>query len=136
MIRLEARPEPSRTYKWASPLIAVAATVVVGLLLFPAMGKNPVDAFHAFFVKPIDSLYGVAELLLKAAPLMLIATGLAAGFAADASLCAGAGVWPSAWIEADRKTTSIAYRGIVMLRSEGDPNHRSYRPTKPFSILR
>ena len=83
MIRLEPRPEPSRTYRWASPLIAVAATVAIGFLLFPAMGKNPVDAFHAFFVKPVDSLYGVAELLLKASPLMLIATGLAAGYRAN-----------------------------------------------------
>ena len=83
MIRLEPRPEPSRTYKWASPLIAVGATVAIGFLLFPAMGKNPVDAFHAFFVKPVDSLYGVAELLLKASPLMLIATGLAAGYRAN-----------------------------------------------------
>lgn len=83
MIRLEARPEPSRTFKWASPLIAVTATVAIGFALFPAMGKNPFDAFHAFFVKPLDSLYGVGELLLKASPLMMIATGLAAGYRAN-----------------------------------------------------
>ncbi len=48
MIRLEPRPEPSRTFKWASPLIAVAATVAIGFVLFPAMGRNPFAAFHAF----------------------------------------------------------------------------------------
>ena len=37
MIRLEARPEPSRTFQWASPLIAVVATVAIGFLLFPLM---------------------------------------------------------------------------------------------------
>jgi len=83
MFRLEARPEPSRTFRWASPLIAVGMTIVVGLVLFPLMGKNALDAFHAFFVKPVDSLYGVGELLLKASPLMLIATGLAAGYRAN-----------------------------------------------------
>ncbi len=83
MFRLEARPEPSRTFRWASPLVAVGLTIAVGLVLFPLMGRNALDAFHAFFVKPIDSLYGVGELLLKASPLMLIATGLAAGYRAN-----------------------------------------------------
>jgi len=83
MLRLEARPEPSRTFRWASPLIAVGLTILVGVVLFPLMGKNALEAFHAFFVKPVDSLYGVGELLLKASPLMLIATGLAAGYRAN-----------------------------------------------------
>ncbi len=47
------------------------------------MGKNPWAAFHAFFVKPVATLYGVGELLLKATPLMLIAVGLAAGYRAN-----------------------------------------------------
>ncbi len=83
MIRLEARPEPSRTFRWASPLIAFALTIAIGMVLFPLMGKNPFDALHAFFIKPVDSAYGVGELLLKASPLMLIATGLAAGYRAN-----------------------------------------------------
>jgi simple sugar transport system permease protein len=40
-------------------------------------------AFHAFFVEPINDLYGLGELLIKAAPLMLIGTGLAVGFRAS-----------------------------------------------------
>jgi general nucleoside transport system permease protein len=47
------------------------------------MGKSPWMAFHAFFVKPVETLYGVGELLLKATPLMLIAVGLAAGYRAN-----------------------------------------------------
>ena len=70
-------------FRWASPLIAAAATVAIGFVLFPAMGRNPLEAFHAFFVKPVDSAYGLGELLLKASPLMLIATGLAAGYRAN-----------------------------------------------------
>jgi len=66
-----------------APLIAALATVAIGFVLFPMMGKNPLEAFHAFFVKPVDSLYGLGELLLKASPLMLIATGLAAGYRAN-----------------------------------------------------
>ena len=81
--RLEARPEPSRLAGWLSPLIAAAATLVVGFVLFSVLGKNPWQAFHVFFIKPVASLYGVAELLLKAGPLMLCAIGLAAGYRAN-----------------------------------------------------
>src|SRR5271169_1286632 len=82
-VRLEARPEPSRLMGWLSPLFAVAATLIVGFVLFAALGKNPFEAFHVFFVKPVESLYGVGELLLKASPLMLCAIGLAAGYRAN-----------------------------------------------------
>ncbi|HTI48571.1 MAG TPA: ABC transporter permease [Casimicrobiaceae bacterium] len=83
MIRLEARPEPSRLAAWISPLVAAGATVVLGVVLFAALGKNPVAALSAFFVEPIASRYGIGELLLKATPLMLIATGLAIGYRAN-----------------------------------------------------
>src|SRR6202008_4410225 len=82
-IRLEARSEPSRLMGWVSPLLAAVATLVVGFVLFSILGKNPFEAFYVFFVKPVESLYGVAELLLQASPLMLCATGLAAGYRAN-----------------------------------------------------
>jgi simple sugar transport system permease protein len=82
-VRLEARPQPSRAAAWLSPLAAALATFVVGFVLFTALGKDPFVAFHAFFVKPVDSLYGISELLLKASPLMLIAIGLAVGYRAN-----------------------------------------------------
>lgn len=82
-VKLEARPAPSRGAAWLSPLIAAAAMLVIGFVLFRALGKDPFAAFHAFFVKPVDSAYGVSELLLKASPLMLIATGLAIGYRAN-----------------------------------------------------
>ena len=56
---------------------------VVGFIVFKAFGKDPVAAFHAFFIQPVATRYGVAELLLKATPLMLIATGLAIGYRAN-----------------------------------------------------
>ena len=83
MIRLEARPEPSRLAGWLSPLAAAVATLAIGFVVFSLLGKNPLDAFRAFFVKPIDNAYGISELLLKASPLMLIATGLAIGYRAN-----------------------------------------------------
>jgi simple sugar transport system permease protein len=82
-IVLEARPEPSRIAVWLAPLLATAATLVVGFVVFEAFGKNPLAAFDAFFIAPVATRYGIAELLLKASPLMLIATGLAIGYRAN-----------------------------------------------------
>ena len=82
-LRLEPRAEPSRTMKVVSPLIAAGLIFVAGFILFSALGRNPWEAFHAFFVQPIDDLNGVAELLLKASPLVLCAVGLAVGFRAS-----------------------------------------------------
>ena len=82
-IRLDARPQPSRMAGWLSPLAAIAATLIVGFFLFSGLGRNPWEAFHVFFVKPVETLYGVGELWLKASPLMLCAVGLAAGYRAN-----------------------------------------------------
>ena len=76
-LKLEPRAEPSRLMGWLSPLIAAALTIVAGFILFVALGKNPVQAFYTFFIHPIRDWNGVAELLLKASPLMLIGVGLA-----------------------------------------------------------
>src|SRR5512134_1797200 len=82
-IRLEARPEPSRLASWLSPAIATLAVLCIGLVLFSAMGKNPWQALYVFFIEPVDTLYDVGELLLKASPIMLCAIGLAVGYRAN-----------------------------------------------------
>ncbi|MCB1716714.1 MAG: ABC transporter permease [Candidatus Competibacteraceae bacterium] len=81
--KLEARPEPSRLMSYLSPLIAVALTLLCGLVFSLFLGQNPLATFYAFFIAPIDDLYGLGELGLKATPLMLIAVGLAIGFRAN-----------------------------------------------------
>ena len=42
MLRLEVRPQPSRAWGLASPLLALVITVVIGVCLFAALGKDPV----------------------------------------------------------------------------------------------
>jgi len=68
---------------YASPLLAVVLTLASGFVLFSLLGKDPVQAFYVFFVKPVQTYYGVGELLLKSTPLILCATGLALGFRAN-----------------------------------------------------
>ena len=77
MLRLETRPQPSKTMSFASPLIALAITVVIGIGLFWILGKDPLRGLQMFFVEPVRNLYGLAELSVKATPLILIALGLA-----------------------------------------------------------
>ncbi|GMQ74880.1 MAG: ABC transporter permease [Gammaproteobacteria bacterium] len=80
MLRLEARPQASKPMRYLSPVIAVGLTLVCGIVLSALIGLDPLKAFRAFFIAPIDDLYGLGELGVKAAPLMLIATGLAIGY--------------------------------------------------------
>jgi ABC-type uncharacterized transport system permease subunit len=77
MLKLEARPQPSAAMSVASPLIALAITVVVGVILFTALGKDPVRGLQMFFVEPVKNAYALSEIAIKATPLALIALGLA-----------------------------------------------------------
>ena len=80
MLKLEARPQASRLWTYASPLLALALTVVLGVVLFLALGKDPVRALQMFFWEPIKSGYALGALMVKATPLLLIALGLAVCF--------------------------------------------------------
>ncbi|CUH33473.1 ABC-type uncharacterized transport system, permease component [Jannaschia seosinensis] len=88
MIRLVRRPAPSRFWAALSPLLAVALTMAVGAAMFAALGSDPLVALRTIFWEPIFgefAWYFRGQLLVKAAPLILIAVGLAMGFRA--------GVW-------------------------------------------
>jgi simple sugar transport system permease protein len=110
-LRLEARPEPSRLALWSAPLLATAATLCVGFIVFTALGRNPVAAFDAFFIAPVATRYGIAELLLKASPLMLIGTGLAIGYRAN--------VW-NIGAEGQLTLGALAGGGIALAVGEAD----------------
>ena len=83
MLRLEPRPEPSRAMVLASPALAVVLTALTATAMFEILGADPVKAFETFFVEPISTLDGLAELCVKATPLVLIGVGLALGFQAN-----------------------------------------------------
>mgnify|MGYP000016304338 CR=1 FL=1 len=83
MFKLEPRPAPSKALTFASPLIALAITVIVGVILFVALGKDPLAGLQVFFVEPLKSGYALSELSLKATPLVLIALGLSVCFRAN-----------------------------------------------------
>lgn len=88
MIHLVRRPQPSRLWIFCAPILAVALTMLAGGLMFWLLGKDPFLAIKTIFWEPLfgaNTARNMAQLVVKAAPLVLIATGLALGFRA--------GVW-------------------------------------------
>lgn len=86
MIVLEKRPSPSRMWTLITPVLAVIATMIVGGIMFWAMGKDPFETIRTIFWDPLfDETFGPysrPQLLVKAGPLILIAIGLSLGFRA------------------------------------------------------
>jgi len=70
---------------YLSPVLALVLSLLAGVVLFYIMGVSPLAALHAFFIEPLSTGYGLAELGVKATPLVLIGVALALGFKA--------GVW-------------------------------------------
>ncbi len=82
---LERRAARSRAIALASPLIAIALTLVTTAALFLAIGKSPLEALQVYFIEPLTDAYTLQEIAVKATPLVMIAVGLA--------LCYRANVW-------------------------------------------
>jgi simple sugar transport system permease protein len=88
MIMLEKRANPSQVWTFATPVLAVVLTMIVGGILFAALGKNPFVTIRTIFLDPLFSEFAWfyrPQLMIKGAPLVLIAIGLSFGFRA--------GVW-------------------------------------------
>lgn len=82
-IQIVRRDRPLARMRYLSPVMAIILMMITGLLIFVALGRDPMAGFYTFFIRPISSLYGFGELLLKATPLMLCGIGLAIGFRAN-----------------------------------------------------
>ncbi len=64
-------------------IIVVAALLIallIGALLFIIAKGNPFTAYSVMFTRPFTSLFGVTEILVRAAPLMLVGLGIAIAF--------------------------------------------------------
>ena len=87
MIKLEPRKNRSSVLEISTPIIAVIMTMLFGGILFYLMGKNPFEVIKLIFwdpvMSPTFSEYSRPQLVVKAAPLILIALGLSFGFRAN-----------------------------------------------------
>ena len=110
MLKLEARSQPSPAWTYGSPLLALAVTVLIGVLLFVALGKDPVAGLRVFFWDPIKSPYALGELTVKATPLLLIALGLA--------VCFRSNIW-NIGAEGQYVLGAIAASGVALMADKG-----------------
>lgn len=83
MIRLEKRQERSGLMALLSPVIAVALMLVTGGIIFALRGLDPISSLEVYFVEPLMSVWSLQELVVKAAPLVLIGAGLAVSYTAN-----------------------------------------------------
>ena len=100
---LEKRAEHSTLMAVLSPVLAIGLTVFVGAIVFAALGLDPLAALYVYFVEPVTSLWSLEELIVKAAPLVLIGVGLA--------VCYLANVWN---IGAEGQLTAGALVGSIV----------------------
>lgn len=84
-LELQTRPAPSAAMRVAAPFMALAATLTFAAALFAALGKDPAEGLYVFFLEPLTDAWSLEEVLVKTAPLALIAAGLA--------VCYRANVW-------------------------------------------
>lgn len=106
MLKLELRPQDSQLWRFASPLLALAITVVLGIGLFVLLGKDPVRGLQMFFWEPLKSAYALGELMVKATPLLVIALGLA--------VCYRSNVW-NIGAEGQFVIGAVAAGGVALL---------------------
>jgi general nucleoside transport system permease protein len=82
-MRLEKRPERSATMAIASPFIALGLTIITAAIIFAVRGINPLTGLYVYFIEPLTALWTVEQILVKAAPLVLIGAGLAVAYQAN-----------------------------------------------------
>jgi len=64
MLKLEARPEASKFWSTASPVLALFLTVLVGVVMFMALGIGPLRGLHVLFWEPVKSAYALGVRLV------------------------------------------------------------------------
>jgi general nucleoside transport system permease protein len=111
MMRFKLEPRVQNSFFWSygSPVLALLLTVVIGVLLFMALGKDPVRGLQMFFWEPIRSGYAWGELMVKATPLLMIALGLA--------ICFRSNVW-NIGAEGQFVVGALAAGGVALLATK------------------
>jgi simple sugar transport system permease protein len=78
-IRFEKRLAPSRLMLVATPIASVLLTMLLGALIFQLIGFDGPRAIYETFITPIVASYKWQDVMIKAAPLIIIALGLSIG---------------------------------------------------------
>lgn len=80
--RIQPRTSSPGALAFVPPFVAVMATVVASGIILTSLGVSTADALYYLYVSPFTTRFNFGEVLLKMAPLLLIAQALAIGFRA------------------------------------------------------
>jgi general nucleoside transport system permease protein len=83
VLRLELRKTPSTLMLYLTPVLALLICSLIGGAIFTLIGYQGGDVVFQLFLKPLLEPHRYPALLVKAAPLILIAVGLSIGFRAN-----------------------------------------------------
>lgn len=83
MPKIEPRGTESKFWSYASPILALLLTGVTAAAIFLIMGKPPGRTVYTFLITPLVQQGGIAALLVKAAPLIMMGVGLSLAYRAN-----------------------------------------------------
>ncbi len=115
-LRLERRPQQSRAMTFLSPVLAIVLSVVTFFIIFALMSIDPLKALYLYFIDPLTAAWSVEDLIVKAAPIILIAVGLSFCYQSNVWNIGAEGQSPSAPSSA-RSSRSISRTGAASCRS-------------------
>ncbi|HMQ58169.1 MAG TPA: ABC transporter permease, partial [Rhizobiaceae bacterium] len=55
-LELTRRPQHSALFSLVSPLLALALTLLAGVILFTWLGKPPAAALYSYFIEPLTEM--------------------------------------------------------------------------------
>jgi ABC-type uncharacterized transport system permease subunit len=67
-------------YRLLIIVVAVLSALIVGAILLLIAKANPLKAYYVMFTEPLSGKFGLTEILVRAAPLMLVGLGIAIAF--------------------------------------------------------
>ncbi len=82
-IRFEKKLEPSRKMLFATPILVVVLTMILGAIVFSILGYDGLGAVREIFLTPLTNSLKWQDLAVKAAPLIIIGVGLSIGYRAN-----------------------------------------------------
>jgi len=81
--KIQARGGESAFWRVASPFLAVGLTAIFTGLIFALMGRPPAHTVWVFLASPLLAKGGLAALVVKAAPLIMMGVGLSLAYRAN-----------------------------------------------------
>ena len=85
MFYLTPRKETPLIFKVSVPIASIIFTIFFGIIIFSVLGYDSGKALYHFFISPLSRIDRIADLFVKACPLMIIGAGLV--------LCFRANIW-------------------------------------------